>query len=118
MPRLIDGDNLLGTWPGRSRDDEDKSALAREVDSLRRATAGRIVLVFDGPSPSNGTFGPDVVFSGRRRNADTVILDHLRQEPDTRSWTVVTNDRSLADRCRSLGARIEAVREFRELLGP
>ena len=116
MPRVIDGDNLLGTWPGRGRGEDEKSALAREVDALRREDTSRILLVFDGPAPPYASHGPDVVFSGPEREADAVILDHLRGETDKKSWTVVTNDRSLADRCRALGARVEAVRDFRERL--
>ncbi len=116
MPRVIDGDNLLGTWPGRSRADAEKHALAREVDGLRREENRRVVLVFDGSSPPGVSYGPDVRFAGKGRKADAVILELLRQESDKRGWTVVTNDRSLADQCRWLGAQIEAVREFRERL--
>ena len=31
MPRIVDGDNLLGTWPGRKRSDSDRRQLARDV---------------------------------------------------------------------------------------
>ena len=116
MPRVIDGDNLLGTWPGRSRGDADKRALAREIDDLRRDEKRRVVLVFDGSPPPGVSYGPDVQFSGKGRKADAVILELLRQEGDKRGWTVVTNDRSLADQCRWLGARVEAARAFRERL--
>jgi hypothetical protein len=116
MPHVIDGDNLLGTWPGRSRGDADKRTLAREVDGLRREDKRRVVLVFDGSPPPGVSYGPDVLFSGRGRKADAVILALLRDEVDKRGWTVVTNDRSLADQCRWLGARIEAARDFRERL--
>jgi predicted RNA-binding protein with PIN domain len=113
VPRLIDGDNLLGTWPGRSRADADKRALAREIDAVRREEKRRVVLVFDGSPPPGVSYGPDVVFSGAGRTADAVILDLLRRETDKRGWTVVTNDRSLADQCRWLGAAVEPARAFR-----
>jgi len=113
LPRVIDGDNLLGTWPGRSRADTDKDALAREVDGLRREEGQRVILVFDGPPLPCVSYGPDVHFSGTGRTADVVILDLLREAGDASGWTVVTNDRSLADRCRGLGADIEAPRDFR-----
>lgn len=116
MPRVIDGDNLLGTWPGRSRADADKRALAREVDGFRCEDKRRAVLVFDGSPPPDVSLGPNVLFSGKGRTADATILELLRQESDTGEWIVVTHDRSLADRCRSLGARIESVRDFRERL--
>ena len=113
MPRVIDGDNLLGTWPGRSRADADKRALAREVDGLRGEETRRVVLVFDGPPPPGDSYGLDVLFSGKGRKADAVILELLREANDKSGWTVVTNDRSLADQCRWLGARIETARDFR-----
>ena len=113
MPRVIDGDNLLGTWPGRSRTDADKRALAREVVGLRREEGQRVILVFDGPPPPGVPIGPDVHFSGKGRKADALILELLREASDKSGWTVVTNDRSLADQCRWLGARIETARDFR-----
>jgi hypothetical protein len=116
MPRVIDGDNLLGTWPGRRRSDAEKRALAREVDVLRRREKRRLVLVFDGSPPPGVSYGADVFFSGPGRKADALILEMLRREGDPRGFTVVTNDRSLADQCRFLGAHVEAVRAFRERL--
>ena len=116
MPLAIDGDNLLGTWPGRNRTDADKDALAHEVDVLRREEKQRVILVFDGPPPPGLSHGPDVHFSGTGRKADALILALLREASDESGWIVVTNDRSLADRCRGLGARIEATRDFRERL--
>lgn len=112
MPRLIDGDNLLGAWPGRGRTDEDKRALVRELGGLTRRDQRRVVVVFDGAAPPGASQGPDVVYSGRP-SADRVILSRLRAERDPKGWIVVTNDRQLADRCRHLGARIEGSRAFR-----
>ncbi len=116
MPRVIDGDNLLGTWPGRSRSDAEKRALVREVDGLMRREKRRIVVVFDGSPPPGVSYGHDVLFSGQGRKADAVILELLRRESDPRGWTVVTNDRSLADQCQFVGAKAESVRVFRERL--
>ncbi len=116
MPRLVDGDNLLGSWPGRSRSDSERRALAREIAALARDRRRRIVLVFDGVAPPGLHLGPDVLFSGQGRRADDVVLDLLRREGDPRGWTVVTNDRSLADQCRYLGASVERCDTFRSQL--
>lgn len=116
MPRLVDGDNVLGSWPGRSRSDAEKRQLARECDRLRRRERRRVLLVFDGIAPPGVAWGADVTFSGAGRRADAVILERLRQERDPRGWTVVTNDRSLADQCRWVGARVEGTKPFRERL--
>jgi hypothetical protein len=112
MPRIVDGDNLLGNWPGRKRSDAERRSLAHDVDRLRRREQRRIVLVFDGVAPPV-PLGRDVLFSGPGRTADDVILDLLREEDDPKGWRVVTEDRSLADQCRWLGARIEKCAVFR-----
>jgi hypothetical protein len=116
VPRLVDGDNLLGSWPGRDRSSGERRSLARQVASLAREMGRSIVLVFDGPPPPEAGVWPEVLFSGPRRRADDLILDLLRQEADPRGWTVVTNDRSLGDRCRHAGAKIERCDVFRERL--
>lgn len=115
MPRIVDGDNVLGTWPGRRRSAAERRALAHEAARLARREGWRVVVVFDGPPPP-GTLGPDVRFSGPGRNADQLILDTLRQQQDVRGWVVVTDDRSLADQCRYLGARVERCARFRDRL--
>jgi len=116
MPSVIDGDNLLGTWPGRRRSDAEKRALVREIDALRRREQRRLVVVFDGSPPPGVSYGADVHYSGPGRKADALILELLKRERDPRGWTVVTGDRSLADQCRFVGARIEAPKGFREKL--
>lgn len=115
MPVLVDGDNLLGTWPGHTRSEAEKRDLARVVARASREQGRRIVLVFDGEAPY--PLGADVAFSGRGRRADDVILDTLRAQDDRRGWTVVTNDKSLGDQCRWLGARVERCEAFRTRLG-
>src|SRR6185295_15085705 len=116
MPVLVDGDNLLGTWPGRSRTDEERVALAREIARFSARERRAMIVFFDGISPLPQLPGPDVVFSGSGRTADDRILAHLRHEKDPRGFVVVTNDRPLADRCRGLGAKVERCDVFRKRL--
>lgn len=116
MAWIIDGDNLLGTWPGRTRSDADKRHLVREVESAARRLRRRMVLVFDGTAPPGVSYGPDVHFSGIGRKADAVIVETLKRERDPRGFTVVTGDRALADQCRWAGARVEGVQPFRNRL--
>ncbi len=113
MPHLVDGDNLLGSWPGRDRSHREKRELARELGRMVVSERKRILLVFDGDTPVPPFGGAEVVFAGAGRSADDVILATLRGASDRAGWTVVTNDRSLADRSRSLGARIERCDQFR-----
>jgi predicted RNA-binding protein with PIN domain len=107
MPWMVDGDNVLGTWPGRSRSDAAKRQLVREVAGLERRERRRIVVVFDGTAPPGVSYGSGVHFSGPGRKADALILELLRREADVAGWTVVTGDRALADQCRWAGASVE-----------
>lgn len=117
MPYLVDGDNLLGTWPGRERDDRERRRLARELDRWSARERRPSVVVFDGCDPGTaGAAGPSVMWAGPNRSADDAILGLLRQEADPRGWIVVTSDRSLGDRCRHLGARVERADAFRKRL--
>ena len=113
MAFLVDGDNLLGTWPDRERTDAGRRALAFELDRLAARERRRVVVMFDGPNPAGIDLGPDVFFAGPRRSADDLILAFLRKQPDARAWVVVTSDRSLGDRCRALRARVERSDRFR-----
>lgn len=114
MARIVDGDNLLGSWPGRDRSDAEKRNLAGEIGRMAAADRRRVVLVFDGESPTPPPGGAETRFAGRGRTADDLILAFLRAEPERAGWTVVTSDRSLADRCRSLGATVERCDVFRK----
>ena len=116
MPYLIDGDNLLGTWPGRRRSDAERRRLAFEIDRFAARLRRRMVVVFDGVTPPGLHLGLDVHFAGGGRTADDVILDLLRREDDRRGWIVVTSDRSLGDQCRYMRAKIERSDLFRRRL--
>ena len=116
MPIIVDGDNLLGTWPGRSRSDAERRRLAMELFRLARRERRRVVTVFDGTAPPGSSLGADVHFSGAGRTADQVILELLRKEEDRRGWIVVTSDLSLGDQCRYLGARPQRCDRFRARL--
>jgi len=116
MPWLVDGDNVLGMWPGRTRSDAAKRELTREVARIERSGRRRIVVVFDGVAPPGVSYGSDVHFSGPGRKADALILELLKRERDPAGWTVVTGDRALADQCRWVGARVEAPAALRKRL--
>jgi predicted RNA-binding protein with PIN domain len=113
MPFLVDGDNLLGTWPGRRRSDAERRDVAMELGRLAHRWRRHILVVFDGQPPPATSFGSNVSFAGSARTADDVILESLRQQADRRGWVVITSDRSLGDQCRYLGARVERCDLFR-----
>jgi predicted RNA-binding protein with PIN domain len=116
MGWLIDGDNLLGTWPGRRRSDPERRELALELQRIAAARGRTVVVVFDGNAPPGARFGSGVRFAGAGRTADDVIVAFLREQEDPGSWVVVTSDRPLGDHCRHVGARIERCDRFRARL--
>ena len=116
MPFLIDGDNLLGTWPGRRRSDPERRELALQLARWAARERRRVMTVFDGTAPPGSSFGAGTLFSGAGRTADDRILDFLRQQSQRSQWVVVTSDRSLGDQCRHLDARIERCDRFRRRL--
>ena len=113
MPYLVDGDNLLGTWPGRRRSDAERRELAMELGRLAHRWRRRIMIVFDGRPPPTTSFGSNVRFAGSARTADDVILETLREQGERRGWIVITSDRSLGDQCRYLEARVARCDLFR-----
>jgi len=116
VPVLVDGDNLLGAWRGRSRSHEEKRRLSGEIFRYAARERKKVFIVFDGICPGPAPPSNDVEFSGRGRTADDRILERIRSASEPRGWTVVTNDRSLGDRCRHLGARVERCDLFRKKL--
>jgi hypothetical protein len=116
MPVLIDGDNLLGTWPGRRRSVAERRELAMQIGRLANRERKKMLIVFDGTAPPAPAFGAGTRFSGKGVSADDTILEFLRGVEDPRGWLVVTSDRSLGDQCRYLGARVERSDRFRHRL--
>lgn len=111
MPYLIDGTNLLF---GIEADDE-RSAPMTETQicwTLGRFLAAKGdygVIVFDGSGPENKDAldqvkGLAVTFSGRLKDADTVIVEKLKASPEPKQWTVVTTDRALRQTAHGMGA--------------
>ena len=111
MPWIVDGDNVLGS----RRDDGRKRALASAVAELGRRRSREILLVFDGPDPGV-VFPGSVLWSGPGRRADDLIRARVVGDLEPRGWTVVTDDRPLADRCRTAGARVVRCGPFRRSL--
>jgi len=116
MPWLVDGDNLLGTWPGRRRSDAERRGLAFELSRFAGRRGQRLTVIFDGSAPPGAAPGPGSRYSGAGVRADDVILGLLRETQDRAGWIVVTSDRSLSDQCRWLGARVERCDRFRKRL--
>ncbi len=106
MPYLIDASNLGGALGGAEGARDARAVVAFLAPWARHR--GRVVVVFDGPERLEvaRSYGPlEVRWSGVRA-ADDLVVEIVTREP--RGWTVVTNDRELARRCRDAGAKVES----------
>lgn len=119
MPWLIDAANLGGVLGGAAGARNTEGILAALLPWARERQ--QVVVVFDGPErPEMATRlgGVEIVWSGTR-SADEVIAKRLMalagkagSGKDAKAWTVITNDQTLARRCRDLGAKVEPASIF------
>jgi predicted RNA-binding protein with PIN domain len=115
---LIDGMNVIGArptgwWrdrPGAMRE------LSDELGELARATGDDLTVVFDGrPFELDAPAGVSVEFAARRgpNAADDDIAALVEGDADPAGLTVVTSDRTLAERVRRAGASVVGAGDFR-----
>lgn len=113
----IDGYNIM------HRAESLRSAARTDLENAREqligrvaqyciATEAKVVLVFDGrgdnkakhaPAPA-GVKGLQIVYTPMDLTADSYIEREVYKQPDRLKVAVVSNDRSLRDLCRNLGA--------------
>ena len=105
MPWILDGNNLAR---GGDRESVRRAALA-----VARQERVRLVVFFDGrpPAGADAVERLGAVEVRYAANADAAILAFLAG--GGRGWIVATDDRTLADRARGLGARAVDAAEFR-----
>lgn len=111
MPYLIDASNLGGILGGAAGA-RDAAAVVSFLFEWTRER-GCVVAVFDGEDDGRlaKRYGAlEVVWSGAGRAADEVIVRRLARA--AAGWTVVTDDRELARRCREAGAAVMPGREL------
>src|SRR5262245_51691769 len=123
MTWILDGNNLLGQSREQNlKDPHCRVRLIRELSEFCRRKETTMTVVFDGePDPlvpgRDTSLGPlRVIFSGRGREADSLILDLLARMADPAGATIVTSDRSLADRARHTRAKTLRSHHFRTFL--
>ncbi len=119
MPLLLDGNNLLHRLPRSSRS---RSEVRRLVLEATRHERMAVVVVFDGPpptgSPAEEALGAVTVFWSGAVSADDTIISRIPAGSGARQWTVITDDRGLADRARQLGASVRRLSEWRQRRPP
>jgi predicted RNA-binding protein with PIN domain len=115
---LVDGMNVIGSRPtGWWRDrPAAMRSLSAELGELARATGDELTVIFDGrPFELDAPPGVSVGFATRRGQnaADDDIAALVERDPEPGELTVVTSDRTLAERVRSAGAAVVGAGEFR-----
>jgi hypothetical protein len=114
MPILIDGNNLLHRLP---RADRSRAAVRREVLEATRYETMSVTVVFDGPAPSGApereSLGRVTVVYAGGRSADDVIVAMIPTGGRAKQWSVITDDRGLADRARAAGASTRRLAAWR-----
>jgi predicted RNA-binding protein with PIN domain len=118
---LIDGYNLIRQIPALARHEsislaDGRSALIGLLARYRKIKGIRVTVVFDGrsgladfPEPYHEA-GIGVVFSPAGSDADTIIKQWLAREKS--GIVLISSDRELMERARSVGAGSLPAREF------
>lgn len=120
---IVDGYNLIGASRKGGLAGQEGLELARELllDELmeyKKAKRIRITVVFDGKGLSSPPSGAEtrrgilVVYSRGPKTADDVIVGVVARS--SVGVAVVSSDRQLAERCRTLGASVISSDEFRK----
>ena len=120
MRWLVDGMNVVGSRPDGWWRDRPAAMrrLSEELAAFVTENGDPLTVVFDG-RPFDLSAPPiQVEFASTRGRdaADHDIAARVEQDPDPASITVVTSDRSLADRVRAAGAEVVSSARFRRLL--
>ena len=117
MPYLIDGNNLLGGVDATARGDA-RAELVPRVAAFCRRQGARATLVFDGRPFREDLVGPQHLgnvtlrFAVAGGDADSLIEALVRRHDRPGELIVVTSDKALYERCRSLGARAMRVQQW------
>ena len=118
---LVDGMNVIGSRPTgwwRDRPGAMRS-LTEELGALAGATGDELTVIFDGrPFELDAPEGVSVEFATRRgpNAADDDIAALVEADPDPGGLSVVTSDRTLAERVRQAGAEVVGAGDFRRRL--
>jgi predicted RNA-binding protein with PIN domain len=121
---IVDGMNVIGTRPDGWWKDRGAAMIAL-VDKLDRwadgAAADHVTVVFERPpAQAIPTSRIEVTHAPRAaaNSADDEIVRLVRADEGSHEIRVVTSDKGLADRVRSLGASVYPADRFRELVDP
>ncbi|BBY07082.1 NYN domain-containing protein [Mycobacterium noviomagense] len=123
MRWIVDGMNVIGTRPDGWWQDR-RGAMVALVDSLDRwasANGDQVTLVFEQPPSARiDSVAIEVAYAPRAaaNSADDEIVRLVSVDAQPQEICVVTSDRTLAGRIRSMGASVQPAHSFRDLVDP
>ncbi len=114
MPYWFDGNNLIGQSAAAAANDPGvRKEFLSNLSQYHRSGGGRFLVYFDGDDPGRSPAPPGVaVRYSAPVSADECIIQRLHEIRNPSEVIVVTNDRGLTSRCRSLGAATLNWHEF------
>jgi predicted RNA-binding protein with PIN domain len=120
MPYLVDGNNLLGSWGGPSKEDDRRGEVVRRVAAFCRARGVKATIVFDGhplrPDMATQDLGPvSLRVPPPGQDADTVIRELVERAPRPAELIVVTSDKALYSYVKTLGASVLRAHEWNQV---
>jgi predicted RNA-binding protein with PIN domain len=120
---IVDGMNVIGTRPDGWWKDRGAAmiALVEKLDRWASADGDQVTVVFERPlSQAIPADRVEVAHAPRAaaNSADDEIVRRVQADDRAHEIRVVTSDKGLADRVRSLGASVYPAERFRELVDP
>ena len=118
---MVDAMNLIGSRPDRWWNDPDRAMrqMASSLDSYAAESGDEVTIVFDKDPGGLPTLEHSAAVIARRKGrnaADYEIEQIVAGDDDPEGITVVTSDRRLVEKVRSLGARVVGSGTFRKRL--
>jgi predicted RNA-binding protein with PIN domain len=118
---IVDGMNVIGSRPDGWWKDRGRAmaALVERLDRWASVRGDEVTVVFERPTVITSSVieiahAPKA--AANSADEEIVRLVHADAHPD--DIRVVTSDRTLADRVRSLGASVVPAESFRDLVDP
>ena len=114
MPYWLDGNNIIGQPAERARRDHlTRHGFLSFLSACSKSRGGSFLVFFDGDDPDRSLppAGVRVRYSAPL-STDEAIVQRLAGIRVPSEVIVVTNDRSLARRCRAAGAKTMTWQEF------
>lgn len=121
MPYLIDGHNLIQALPNISLDDpHDEAKLVAVLRGFMIGHGKKCTVIFDRGLPGGTSklscSRVKVVFASTGQEADSRIINQIRNLPNPSSWTLVSSDRHIRAVAKQQKMKLFHSREFAQLL--